>query len=268
MTEEVKDQEPKDEIVDEVVVDPVEEQAKEQGWVTKEEWVAQGKDEKDHRTAKEFVERGELYKSIHSTKRELLQAKAALDSLSRHHQYVYEKAFQDADKKLRQEMRAAVREGDHDAVDQIEQERAQLHQEHQAKVTAFQREQAMAASFAQVPPELDAWMARNPWYNNDVDMRFDADAEGQKYLVKGGTREGLLAHVEKKMKERFPEKFGIVKRKAASSPVSDPSTRGTRRTTVAEEAGLSELETKIMNDLVKSGVMTKEQYIKELKGAK
>lgn len=250
----------------EVVVDPVEEQARQQGWVNQEEWVAQGKDAKDHRTAKEFVDRGELYKSIHSTKRELQQTKAALDSLARHHQFVYEKAFQDADARLRQELRAAKREGDHDAAEQIEQEREQLKTQHVAQVTAFQKEQAMARGFNNNPPELDAWLDRNPWYETDVELKEQADAFGRIYLRKGGSREGFLEHVEKKMKEHIAKQNQAPAKKTAQSPVGEPN-RSVRQTT-SDNYELSELENKIMTDLVRSGVMTKDEYVKQLKEAK
>ena len=260
MTEEiVKDKEH----VEDVVVDPVEEQAKEQGWVTKDEWVAQGKDEKEHRSAKEFVDRGELYRSIHSTKRELQQTRAALDSLAKHHQFVYNKAYQDAMQELKLERRAALKDGNTEAVEAIEEDMAKLDTEHKEKTQAFVQEQNAARQGP--PPELDAWMTRNQWYTNDEELRDEADAIGMIYLRKGGDKTKLLNHVETKMKQKFPEKFGG--KKVAPNAVSSVD-RTNKRAPSGPEAELSELETKIMNDLVKSGVMTKEQYIKELKGAK
>jgi hypothetical protein len=100
-------------------------------------------------------------------------------------------------------------------------------------------------------------------------MRYDADAEAAKYMTKGGQKEKLLDHVEKKMREKYPEAFGIKKSAPnAVAPVNRTSRAGVRSQTLAEEAGLDELESKIMNDLVKSGVMTKAEYIKQLKEAK
>ena len=94
MTEEVKievvPEVKADEEVKEVVVveaNPVEVEATEQGWVPKEEWEASGRPPDEWRAAKEFVERGELYKTIHSLKRSERQTATRLDALQKHHHY-------------------------------------------------------------------------------------------------------------------------------------------------------------------------------------
>ena len=102
-----------------VEVNPYDEQAETQGWVPKEEWVASGKSADDWRSSKEFVERGELYKSNAQTRRELKQTQAQLEVLGRHHKYVFEKAYQTAKQDLVREKRQAMKAGDLDAVVEI-----------------------------------------------------------------------------------------------------------------------------------------------------
>jgi hypothetical protein len=116
----------------EEVVEPsdVELQAMDQGWVSKEEWEESGRDPNEWRPAKEFVERGELYKSLHQTKRDLKQTQAALTSLQQHHQYVFEKAHAKALDDLKREKRAAVREEEHELAEQIDEEIDRLKEEH------------------------------------------------------------------------------------------------------------------------------------------
>lgn len=257
MSEDVKVETP---VVEEVVVvDPVEQQARDQGWVSKEEWVAAGRPESEHRAAKEFVERGELYKSISSTKRELKQTQAALNALQRHHQYVFEKAYQTAVSDLKAQKRLAMREQDFDAVEAIEQEMEQLTAQH------VQEKQALTAQQQQAGPPVEfmEFVERNPWYTVDKDMRDEADAVAVVYINNGGDRNQLLQHVEKKMKQKFPEKFGI--KRAAPSAVAgvDRTTRGK-----SSDIQLDELEQKIMRDLVNTGEMTEAQYKAELKRAK
>lgn len=249
-----------------VEVDPVEQEARTQGWVSKEEWEAQGKDPSDHRSAKEFKDRGELFRTIHNLKKDNQQTRAALDSLAKHHQHVYENAFIEADRKLRLEKREAIRQGDLERAEEIDTVREQKKTQHEQQAGQFQKEQQMARTFQNNPPELDAWLVRNTWYEQDFELKEEADTAGRIYLRKGGDPQNLLAHVEKKIKDRYPEKFGITPRKAAPSAVAEPARQGVRKSTAGDEASLGELELKIMNDIVRSGVMTKEQWIKEYKG--
>ena len=243
-----------------VEVSPVETQARDQGWVSKEEWVESGKSADEWRPAKEFVDRGELYKSISSTKRELKQTQAALTSLQKHHQFVFEKAYTQAKADLKLEKRQAIREGDLERLEEVEDRIEELDQTHAQE----------KAQLVQAVPTRTAWQAdmesfveRNPWYASDEEMKDEADAIGFIYVNKGGKPEGLLKHVETQMKKKFPEKFGV--RKAAPSPTAS----GDR--TVRAGAGdiqLDELETKIMKDLVRAGTMTEKEYKAELKKAK
>lgn len=259
MSEETKVEAP---VVEETVqADPVETKAREQGWVSKEEWVEGGGNETEWRTAKEFVDRGELYRSIHSTKRELKQTQAALTALQRHHQHVFEKAYQTAVSDLKAQKRLAMREQDFDAVEAIEQEMEQLTAQHvqERQVLVAQQQQQ-----AGPPVEFMEFVERNPWYTVDKEMRDEADAVAVVYINNGGDRGQLLQHVEKKMKQKFPEKFGV--KRAAPSPVasSDRTSRAGKR----DDVVLDEFETEIMRTLVKSGTMTESEYKAELKKAK
>lgn len=248
-----------------VEVSPVETQAREQGWVSKEEWVEAGKSADDWRPAKEFVDRGELYRSIHSTKRELKQTQAALTALQRHHQYVFEKAHQQALKDLKNERRMALREGDPDYVEAVEGKIDELQEQYARDRAALAREQQAANTAPQ--KEFEEFTSRNPWYVSDEELREQADAFGYIYLNKPNTDkspEAVFKHVEKKIREKFPEKFGI--KKAAPNPTA--AVDRTTRQTKGSDIQLDEFEQEIMRTLVRSGEMTEAQYKAELKRAK
>lgn len=240
---------------------PVEVEARDQGWVSKEEWIEAGRDESDWRPAKEFVERGELYKSIHQTKRELKQTQAALNALQNHHQMVYEKARQDALAELKMQKRQAIREGDLEALESVEDRIDELQAQHAKERQAFEQAQRQHQG---PPPEYDAFLIRNPWYSSDKAMRDEADALGFVYLNNGGDKAGLLTHVEKEIKKRYPEKFGI--KRAAPSAVAAPSKVG--RPATSADIELDESEREAMKTFVRMGVMTEAQYREELKKAK
>jgi hypothetical protein len=239
---------------------PVEQQASEQGWVPLETWKESGRDETEWRPAKEFVDRGELYKSIHTTKRELKQTQAALTALQRHHQYVFEKAHQQAIRDLRAEKRLAIRNDDIERLEEIETEIETIQDQHQKEVAAIAATQAQTVP--QVAPEFQTFVDKNQWYLTDKTMRDEADAAGFVYLNNGGDRAGLFAHVEREMKRKFPEKLGV--RRAAPSAVAGVDrTRG--KGPKAEAVNLSAEERQVMMTFVNSGVMTEAEYLKELK---
>lgn len=238
---------------------PVEQQAQEQGWMPLKDWEAQGKSKDEWRPAKEFVERGELYKSIHTTKRELKQTQAALTALQRHHQYVFEKAHEQALRDLRAEKRLAIRNEDFDRLEEIETEIEEMQDQHKQEQQAIVQATAQAAQ--QVAPEFQIWLDRNQWYLTDQNLKDEAEAAGFLYLNKGGSREGLLAHVESVVKKKFPDKFGG--KRAAPSAVAAVNRGGKPPAKV--DIDLTEDERKVMRTFVDAGVMTEAEYIKELK---
>ena len=257
MTEETK-------VIDEVPeLTPTEQTATEQGWVPKEEWVADGKSEDDWRPAKEFVDRGELYKTIHTTKRELKQTQQALTVLQKHNAVIFEKAHLKAVADLKKERREAARDGDVDRVEQVEEDIEQVQKEHQQAVQEVV--QATQVATAGPHPEYVEWVGRNGWYNNDSDLREFADATGLIYMQKnpGVPPVEVLKYVESKVKKQFADKFG---RRAAPNAVAgvDKSNSGKTRTTTPNFE-LTDEETNVMNTLVKSGTMTKAEYIEQLK---
>jgi hypothetical protein len=261
VVEDPKDVTPEAEVV--VEVSPVEQQAMEQGWVPLEDWKASGRSEAEWRPAKEFVERGEIFKTLHTTKRELKQTQATLDALARHHQYVFEKAHQQALRDLRAEKRLAMRESDMERLEEIETEIEQLNDKHVQEKTAMLREQAVARTAATPAPEFQTFVNRNPWYIADKQLRDEADAIGFVHLNNGGTTETLLAHVEKEIKKKFPEKFGVKR----SAPNAVAGVNRTGKAPARESFELTQSQREVMNRFVEKGIMTAEQYIKELKKA-
>ena len=253
-------------VVEQPVVNPVEDQAREQGWVSKEEWVKDGRDANEWRPAKEFVERGELFKSIHQIKRELKQTKAAHDALTQHHKYVFEKAYTKALNDLKLEKRQAMRNEDMAKVVEVEEKIEALTEEKEQEAQRFQQQQVQAAAANNVQPAFQEWVSRNQWYTTDSEMREFAEAVGHIYMQKtpGFTPEDVLKHVEAKVRKQYSEKFG--QRKAAPNAVAGVDRTGKRSGGV--ELILDETEMAIMKTLVQNGDMTEDEYKAELKKAK
>lgn len=243
---------------------PVEQQAMVQGWVPLEDWEAQGKSKDEWRPAKEFVERGELYKSIHSTKKELKQTQAALGALQRHHQYVFQKAHEQALRDLRAEKRLAIRNEDFERLEEIETEIEQTQDQYQKEAQAMAAQTAAAQQQAAVVPEFQIWLDRNQWYITDPELKDEAEAAGFVYLNKGGSKEGLLAHVEATVKRKFPQKFGI--KRSAPNAVAGVDRTGKKAT--SGTTSLKDLPAEmqaVVRTFTESTGMSEADYIKELK---
>lgn len=260
MTEENKATEAE---VTEVVTQPTEVEVKalDQGWVPKDQWEG---DPEEWRPAKEFVERGEIFKNLHSTKRELQKTQAALNAQMRHHQVVFEKAYQKALGDLRAEKRDAIRNQDFEKLEAVETKIEAVQTEHIQE--AAQIAQVQQAGQQQASPQYQAFIENNAWYLTDRELNIEADIIGAKYMDSGQNREGLFAHVEKEIKKRNPERFGLAKpRVAAPSAVAAPArkeTGGSRKLSINDIPDH-------MKDVVKSFCastgMSEADYVKQLK---
>ena len=266
MTEEVKKEE---EVKEEVIASPTEVTAREQGWVSKEEWEAEGKDGDAWRPAKEFVDRGELYKSIHSTKRELKQTQAALGALQKHHAFVFEKAQKAALEELKREKRIAIKNEDFQKLEEVEEDIEKLTEQQQVEKQEFTKEQqAVAVQTQGVHPDFQAWQDENPWYTKDEDLREYADFKGIKYTQKnpGIDPRTVLEYVTKEVKKQFPDKFGV--KKAAPNAVLSVNKTNSANRKVMQDDDLDESELEIMKEIVSMGSLTEAQYRADLKRLK
>ena len=250
---------------EEIVQSPTELTAREQGWVNKEEWVADGKDAETWRPAKEFVDRGELYKSIHATKRELKQTQATLTALQKHHAFVFEKAQKQALEELKREKRAAIKDEDFQKLEAVEEDIEKLQEQHKQEKEAFVAEAQIQSG---PHPDFVAWTEQNIWYRDDEDLREYADFKGIKYTQKnpGVSPSEVLAYVSKEVKKQFPEKFGV-KKAAPNAVLGVNKTNSTSRKVMADD-DLTETELEIMKELVSTKTLTEAQYRAELKKVK
>jgi hypothetical protein len=252
MTEEVKieDQNTPDNEHNEP--NPIEVKARELGWRPREEFSG---DEDSFVDAKEFVARQPLFEKIEHQSRELKNVKKALDALQNHHSRVAESEYKRALATLEAKKAEAIDNADGQTAIKIERQIAQAEQE-------FRQLNQEAQTPKNDPEEFVSWKAKNSWYDKDESMRIFADAYGTK-LAKGGmSPPEVLDAVSKKIKAEFPHKF--VNPNKANAP--DVGVSGAQsRSSSSDKFELTETERSVMNTLVRSGTMTKEQYITEIK---
>ena len=132
-------------------VNPIEAQAREQGWTPREEFDANPDNAgKKWRDAEEFVDRGELFSKIDELSRKYKSTQKTLDQLNDHHKKVKDAEYQRALNTLKAQKKEALEEGDADALIEID--------DRIADVKAAQKVERTTQ--ADLPEELEQWIAR------------------------------------------------------------------------------------------------------------
>lgn len=252
MTEEVK-KEPTIDAKEPIVPQYSEDESKaiEQGWRPKEEFEG---DPSEFRSAKEFLERGEIFKQIHTLKRQNKVLQDGQVAMRQHYDRVAQDSYKKAMEDLRAERKEALREGDAEKVDIIEE-----------KIEKVQATKPAPVQTPQGPnPAFVEWVEKNSWYETDEDLHDFADAQAIIFLNKnpGSSPDSVFKHVEKKIKDTFASKFQG--KRAAPDPVTRVEGRDKPRSRV-DNMELSEDEAKAMRSLVKAGHMTEAEYRADLK---
>lgn len=233
----------------------IEQEAMEQGWVAREEF--QGEEHK-WVDAGEFLRRGELIQKISHQSHELKEVRKALTEFKNHYSKVKETEYNRALATLKAEYKSANREGDFELADRLETEIASVEKE---AATIKQEAQAQPA---QSHPEFVAWVTKNDWYNTQKHMRIYADDVGSQLAAQGVAPSEVLKKVEAAVKTEFPHKFTNPNRERPSA-VEGASTKAPAK---KESFELTDQERRIMNNLVASKVLTKEEYIADLRKQK
>ena len=266
MTEAVKEEvvveTPQEEVVP--VVSQDETRAMSDGWMPLDKWVEAGNSEKDHRSAREFNDRGELLRKISEQNKYIQRVNQGVETLKTHHSRVFESAHKKAMEDLKRQHSVAVEEGKIQEADQLVDKIA----DEKAKFTATAVASQVQQQNAGPSPELQDWKDRNRWYDTDEDMRTFADAVGFKYAQQRQgqvTPDEVLAYIEKKVKDRFmkPEP----KKEAAPNPVAgvqNPKQKTDVKTTKLKKSDLSEDELKSLKGWVELKMGTEAEYLAEL----
>lgn len=227
-----------------------------QGWVPEDQYDGSAK----WRTAEDFLDRGELFAKIDEQKRRASALEGTLHEVKRHLKVVRETEYKRAINQLLANKKNALDEGDSERVVAIDE------QMNTVKADAARSLQAMdqPIQVSQTHPQLQVWINRNPWYEQDVAMRTYADNYGTNLAARGMTdiRE-ILQEVERSTKKEFSNKFTNPNRSRPGS-VEGGGAKGNQS---RDSFQLNEAETKMMNRFVRAGVMTKDQYIADIKEA-
>lgn len=234
----------------------VEQKAAEQGWVPQDEWDG---DPEQWRPAKEFLDRGELFKKIEDQNRTIKEFKRALDDLKGHHARTRETEYARALVALKEQKIAALEEGDAATVIKLD-DQIDLVKDEQSKL-----KQAAVEPQEQINPEFTNWVDKNKWYETSQPMRAYADALGRDLAYKGMSPAEVLKEVERQVRDEFPQKFRNSNRDKPGA-VEGSTNKGGREGNTS--ISLSDEERRVMQRFVRTGVMTEKEYMDELKRIK
>lgn len=235
----------------------IEQKAIEMGWRPKEEFDG---DETDFIDATEFVRRKPLFDKIEHQNKELKEVKKVLRSLQDHHVKVKETEFQRAVDLLKAQKKQAYEEGDTDRIIEVDDQIADMRAQRTAQAKAVE----VTETAQQIHPDFANWVSQNGWYAQDKSLRKFADSLGVSYAEDNPhlTPNEVLKFVTSKVKQAYPEKFTNPNK---TKPAAVDG--GTQSTKVKQSNGsfqLTEEETRVMNQFVRAGILTKEQYIKDV----
>jgi hypothetical protein len=237
---------------------PIEQKALDQGWRPKEEWDG---NPDEWRSAKEFLDRGEFFKKIDDQNRTIKDLRKTQADLVKHLEKVRETEFKRALDELKAQRRSAAAEQDIEQVLEIDDRIEQVREEQRAAP-------AIEVPQVEVAPELNpifvAWTNRNGWYETNKAMRAYADRLGNELGASGMSPTDILTEVERQVKKEFAHKFENPNR-AKPSAVEAGGKQPPAKKEVYE---MSDEERRVMQRFVRQGVITEEQYIKDLKEAK
>lgn len=218
-------------------------------------WKPDGVEGKKNLTAEEFLDRQQLYDDIRFLKRKNKELQGSFEALQTHHKRVRESEREKLLGELKDKKKLAYEVDDIDTVMAIDDKIADLKlEEHQEKAT----KSTDNATYQE-------WVKDNSWYVNDSELKAEADVLGHGYMAAhngNASLDEVFEYVEKKIKQLYPEKFKKPAQRAAA-------VEGSSRTTVKpksskySESDMPEEDRRIMNTIVRSGVMKKEQYLKE-----
>lgn len=252
-TEAVPGKQPEAEQID--TPNEIEVLATELGWRPKDEFSGE-----DFVDATMFIKRSRdiqdtMKGHIKDQKRQLADLNSSVEELKVHNERVYKVEVANLKKELttlKAEKKAAIEDGDVAKVDELDERIGVVEESMVAPAETSTKKQETAT------PEFEEWVKNNSWYKTDEEMRQYADSLADEN--KGLSFERVAKLVTKRVKEAFPDKL------SSKKEVIDRVEGSTRNRSAGSftEADLTSSQKAIMSQFVRQGIMTKQQYIKDI----
>lgn len=254
-------------------------------WVDKPDY----KGNPDHwRDAEEFLEFGErlnpilrennkrLEEQLRASQAQIATIQEEVKKFAKLHEETEKVAYAKALASLKEQKVQALENGDYNAVVEVDEQIAATKEA--AKASEKPKETVVIQPV--IPPVVkeayDSWAAQNQWAiegspKYDVEMDTYARAIGDVLVKKQGIRadgenfKPFLEKVTAKVKERFPEKFENPNRELPSRAEGSSESGGSGTGRVHSYAALPKEAKEACDVLVKTKVLTREQYLASYK---
>lgn len=231
-----------------VETNPVEEKARSTGWVNQEEWTEQGKNPDDWVSAEVFVARAPMIERIEKQGKLIKRMGQTLEQFKQHYTRVEQASYEKALATLKQQRREALEAGELAVAEDIRDRMDEMKQTQPRN--------------NEPPQEFLEWMAENPWYEDEPELKDYADFKAAQFAAKGVKQADLLPKVEEAVKKRFKEHFSNPMRQTASAV--ETGGRASKPSATSEYK-LTPEQRSMMNKLIADKVLTKEEYIRDIK---
>jgi hypothetical protein len=248
-----------------------EEKARKFGWTPKEDFKG---DEKQWRTAEEFLQRGEeingfLRKDLEriqgknlTLEQELKEVRKAVEEFKGFHEKTAETAYKKALAELQAKKKEAIVVGDGETVIDVENQIEEL-KEQRVKPEPKKTEDSTDVPDAIYQEQFITWQAENPWFQKDSALRAAASgfADEVKYENPNLKGKAFLEAVTEKVKGAFPDRFDVSPRERHSAVEGNSGGGNRGGSNKKSYADLPSDAKDACDKFVKQGLITKEQYV-------
>lgn len=226
--EESVDEETNEEVVEETTDEPedseVVERAKKYGHLSKEEWIAQGRNPKDWKSPEEFDKTGKVIEQLYSLKKKVDQRDREIQSLVEYQQRTAQREYERAKQELEARLAHSKDDMDMEGVAHYTKELVRLQDNEQTS----KLQQAQQAQYA----AQTAFIERNQhWFNDrnpDLKNRAIEIDNELKSLYPNATYEELAQKIEARMQYEHPERvLGAAKGRPPVVPTNRSSVNKT-----------------------------------------
>lgn len=223
------------------------------GWKPLEEF---GGDPRKWVEARVWVENAPLVYQIKSYKQQVREKNRAIEAAQQHYGRVHEAAYQRAIQELSAQKEQAIIEQDREKVYEVERQMAQVNSER-------------AKAPIQGPlydPAYTEWIEANPTIVHDEQLKAFAVAYEQTLMASDPDIESRLDKTTQAVRAAYPDRFKNGRRQSPSLVESNtggaaPVNGSGKKFSVSD---LSNEERSVMKDLVSGGVLTQDQYLKDI----
>ena len=224
-------------------------------------WKPDGVEGKPMISADEFLRNESFFERIHKLERNNTQLQKTLEEMANQHGKIAELERTKVLDELKAKKKLALSEEDYDAVIEIDEKIAETRNTRLA-------EEPVKDSRG-IDPDFIEWQKQNTWYDESVNPELFDEATTLAIAYNqrtGKAGKAVYEYVEKTMKRMYPDELGStnIPRTATVQGASPSTARRKVGPKKYSTKDLNEVQRRVMDRYVRTGIMTEAEYIDEL----